>query len=86
MEINKLISIVKEKLEKNIKTESLIVEDKTFLHKNHSTHKIGKYHLKLTVESTELKKFNKITATKKIYKILDNELKYYIHSIQILII
>ena len=86
MEINKLISIVKEKLEKNIKTESLIVEDKTFLHKNHSTHKMGKYHLKLTVESTELKKFNKITATKKIYKILDNELKYYIHSIQILII
>ena len=86
MEINKLISIVREKLEKNIKTESLIVEDKTFLHKNHSTHKMGKYHLKLTVESTELKKFNKITATKKIYKILDNELKYYIHSIQILII
>ena len=86
MEINKLISIVKEKLEKNLKTESIIVEDKTFLHKNHSTHKMGKYHLKLTVESTELKKFNKITATKKIYKILDNELKYYIHSIQILII
>tara|TARA_Y100000768_G_C23502174_1_gene461985 strand:- start:55 stop:315 length:261 start_codon:yes stop_codon:yes gene_type:complete len=86
MEINKLILIVREKLEKNIKTESLIVEDKTFLHKNHSTHKMGKYHLKLTVESTELKKFNKITATKKIYKILDNELKQYIHSIQILII
>tara|TARA_Y100001970_G_C14214989_1_gene849118 strand:+ start:447 stop:707 length:261 start_codon:yes stop_codon:yes gene_type:complete len=86
MEINKLISIVKEKLEKNIKTESLIVEDKTFLHKNHLTHKIGKYHLKLTIESAELKKCNKITATKKIYKILDNELKQYIHSIQILII
>ena len=86
MEINKLILIVKEKLEKNIKTESLIVEDKTFLHKNHSTHKMGKYHLKLIVESTELKKFNKIVATKKIYKILDNELKQYIHSIQILII
>ena len=86
MEINKLISIVKEKLEKNIETELIIVEDKTFLHKNHSTHKMGKYHLKLTVESTELKKFNKITATKKIYKILDNELKQYIHSIQILII
>ena len=86
MEINKLILIVREKLEKNLKTKSLIVEDKTFLHKNHSTHKMGKYHLKLKVESTELKKFNKITATKKIYKILDNELKYYIHSIQILII
>ena len=86
MEINKLISIVREKLEKNIKTESLIVEDKTFLHKNHLSHKMGKYHLKLTVESKELRKFNKIIATKKIYEILDNELKHYIHSIQILII
>ena len=85
MEINKLILIVKEKLEKNIKTESLIVEDKTFLHKNHLNHKMGKYHLKLKVKSAELKKFNKITATKKIYKILDNELEQYIHSIQILI-
>ena len=86
MEINKLILVVKEKLEKNISIEEIIVEDKTFLHKNHLTHKIGKYHLKLTIESAELKKCNKITATKKIYKILDNELKQYIHSIQILII
>ena len=86
MEINKLILIVKEKLEKNISNEHIVIEDKTFLHKSHSTHKIGKYHLKLTIQSNELKKQNKITATKKIYKILDNELKYYIHSIQILII
>ena len=86
MEINKLILVVKEKLEKNISIEEIIVEDKTFLHKNHSTHKMGKYHLKLTVESKELRKFNKIIATKKIYEILDNELKHYIHSIQILII
>ena len=86
MEINKLILIVREKLEKNIKTESLIVEDKTFLHKNHLSHKMGKYHLKLTVESTELRTFNKVVATKKIYEILDNELKHYIHSIQISII
>ena len=86
MEINKLILIVKEKLEKNIKTESLIVEDKTFLHKNHSSHQKEKYHLKLQIKSKELKKCNKIVATKKIYKILDIELKNYIHSIQILII
>jgi len=33
----------------------------------------------------ELKKYNKIQATKKIYNILDEEIKQYIHSIQILI-
>ena len=35
MEINKLISIVKEKLQKNVAIEHLIVEDKTFLHEKH---------------------------------------------------
>ena len=86
MEINKLILAVKEKLEKNISIEDIIVEDKTFLHKNHSSHQKEKYHLKLQIKSKELKKCNKIVATKKIYKILDIELKNYIHSIQILII
>jgi len=86
MEINKLILAVKEKLEKNISIEEIIVEDKTFLHKNHSSHQKEKYHLKLQIKSKELKKCNKIVATKKIYKILDIELKNYIHSIQILII
>ena len=85
MEINKLILVVKEKLEKNISIEEIIVEDKTFLHKNHSNHQKEKYHLKLQIKSKELKKCNKIVATKKIYKILDIELKNYIHSIQILI-
>jgi len=86
MEINKLILAVKEKLEKNISIEEITVEDKTFLHKNHSSHQKEKYHLKLQIKSKELKKCNKIVATKKIYKILDIELKNYIHSIQILII
>ena len=35
--------------------------------------------------SIELKKMNKIDSNKKIYKILDKELKEFIHSIQILI-
>ena len=73
-------------MEKNISIEEIIVEDKTFLHKNHSSHQKEKYHLKLQIKSKELKKCNKIVATKKIYKILDIELKNYIHSIQILII
>ena len=36
-------------------------------------------------KSEELSKFNKVQATKKIYKILNDEIKKYIHSIQILI-
>ena len=85
MNINQLISIVKNKIEKNISLEYINIEDKTFLHKNHKTHQDGKFHLKLSIKSSESEKINKIELTKKIYSILDEELKKYIHSIQILI-
>ena len=85
MNINQLISKVKSKIEKNISLEYINIEDKTFVHKKHKTHQSGKFHLKLSIKSSEQKKINKIELTKKIYKILDEELKKYIHSIQILI-
>ena len=78
--------MLKKKINKNILLESINIEDKTFLHKNHKSNQDGKFHLKLTIISEELKKMNKIQSTKKIYSILNEELKKYIHSIQILII
>ena len=84
MNINKLIAIVKNKLESEIIIQDLKIEDKSFLHKNHKGHQDGKFHLKLTINSDELSKTNKIVSTKKIYSVLDLELKEYIHSIQIL--
>ena len=86
MNIIQLSSIIKEKIEKNIMTESIYVEDKTFLHIKHKSHKEGRFHLRITIESKELKEISKIESNKKIYKILADEIKEYIHSIQILII
>ena len=85
MDINELISIVKKKLLDQINIENLQVEDKSFLHKNHAGNQEGKFHLKILIVSSELKKMSKIESNKKIYKILDKELKDFIHSIQILI-
>tara|TARA_B100001027_G_C16170579_1_gene286773 strand:- start:424 stop:684 length:261 start_codon:yes stop_codon:yes gene_type:complete len=85
MDINQLISIVKKKLVNQIKIEAINIEDKSFLHKNHIGNKKGKFHLKISLESYELKKLSKIDSSKKIYKILDKELKEFIHSIQLLI-
>ena len=85
MDINELIAIVKKKLEDQIKIYNIVIEDKSFLHKNHATNQEGKFHLKINLKSPELKDINKIESTKKVYKILDEELKNYIHSIQILI-
>ena len=83
MNIKQLTEIVKNKLEQNITCEKIEIQDKTFLHKNHKTHDKKKFHLKLIITSNYLKKKNKIESTKEIYKILENELKNCIHSIQI---
>ena len=85
MEVNQLILLVKKKIEKKILAQNIVIKDKTYLHKKHSSHQLGKFHLELIIKSEELSKYNKIQATKKIYKILDDEIKNYIHSIQILI-
>tara|TARA_B100001063_G_C16646936_1_gene493859 strand:- start:724 stop:984 length:261 start_codon:yes stop_codon:yes gene_type:complete len=86
MDINELIANVKKKLLSQINIDSINIEDKSFLHKNHAGNQVGKFHLKLTIKSSELKKMRRIECDKKIYKILENELKEFIHSIQILII
>ena len=85
MDLNQLVLLVKNKIEKNILTQNIIIKDKTYLHKKHLSHELGKFHLEIRIKSEELNKFSKIQATKKIYKILDEEIKKYIHSIQILI-
>ena len=85
MDINELIAIVKKKLQDQINIETINIEDKSILHKNHAGNQKEKYHLKINLKSNELKKMNKIDSNKKIYKVLDKELKEFIHSIQILI-
>ena len=85
MNINELIIIVKKKLGDRIIIENILIEDKSFLHKNHPGNQKNKFHLKLSIESNELKKMNKDEIYKKIHKILDEELKNFIHSLQILI-
>ena len=86
MDINELIAIVKKKLQNQINIENINIEDKSFLHKNHVGNLEGKYHLKVTLKSLELQKMSRIESNKKIYKVLDKEIKKFIHSIQILII
>ena len=86
MDINELIAIVKNKLQKEIIIENVKIEDKSFLHKNHPGNQKDKFHLKISIYSNQLKKMNKIESNKKIYKILESEIKNYIHSLQILIL
>ena len=85
MDINQLFAIVKEKLFHEINIENMKIEDKSFLHKNHAGNQEGRYHLKIIMSSSELKSLSRIESNKRVYKILDKEMKEHIHSIQILI-
>ena len=60
MEVNQLIVIIKKKIEKNILTQNILIKDQTYLHKSHSSHELGKFHLELIIKSEELKKHSKI--------------------------
>jgi len=85
MDINELIAIVKKKLESQIIIENIIIEDKSFLHKNHAGNQRNRFHLKISLKSEQLRKMKKIDSNKKIYKVLSKEMKDFIHSLQILI-
>ncbi len=86
MDINQLSEIVKKKILLHKIITNVEVEDKTFLHKKHKSNELGKFHIKLKIESEQLKNKSKIESNKFIYKILENEMKLHIHSLQILII
>jgi len=83
MDINELIAIVKKKLQTHIIIESIKIEDKSFLHKNHSGNQIGKFHIKISLESKELKQLSRIKRNKVVHKLLENEIKNFIHSLQL---
>ena len=86
MNINELIAIVKKKLERDIVLEKINIEDKSFLHKGHKGNQENKFHLKISIKSSDLSKLSKLESNRKIYDILHKELKEQIHSLQILIL
>ncbi|MDC3004908.1 BolA/IbaG family iron-sulfur metabolism protein [Candidatus Pelagibacter sp.] len=83
MDINQLIEIVKKKICVNLNIEQIEIQDKTYLHIKHSTHQKDKFHIKIFIKSKYLLNEKKIETTRKIYKILDHEIKKHIHSIQL---
>ena len=86
MNINQLIEIVEKKILSQDCISKVYIEDKSFLHKNHKSNESGKFHILLSIVNPKLKKKNKLYSTRFIYNILNDELKNYIHSLQIKLI
>ena len=81
-----LFDKIKEKINKNIKAETVSLIDNSSLHSKHKSFDPNKFHIKIIVKSEELKKMNKVLAHKKIYSILKDEMKNKIHALEIEII
>ena len=86
MDINQLIEIIEQKILSQDCILKVDVQDKSFLHKNHKSNAEGKFHILLLIKSPELEKKNKLDSNRFIYQILKDEIKSYIHSLQIKLI
>ena len=83
MDINQLSKKIENKLLNDSFIKSVKIIDNTYKHLKHNSHQKGKFHIKLDINSDILKKMNRIQSNKVIYKILSEELKTDIHSLQI---
>ena len=76
--------IIFDKINQNIVCENVTVNNKSHLHQRHAqSPKNNNSHFELIISSSELKKLKPIDAHKKIYTILDEEMKNIIHSLEI---
>ena len=83
MDINKISKKIESKLLSDTSIRHVKIIDNTFKHLKHSSHQKGKFHIKLEINSDLLKNKNRVESNKVIYKILSEELKTEIHSLQI---
>ena len=74
---------IKEKINKEINPENLILIDNSSLHTKHKSFDSNKFHLKIIIKSAKLKKMDKIAAHKEIFSILKDEMNNKIHALEI---
>ena len=74
---------IKEKINKKINPENIILIDNSSLHSKHKSFNPDKFHIKIIIRSKKLKSMNKIEAHKEIFSILKNEMKNKIHALEI---
>ena len=74
---------VKEKINREINPESIMLIDNSHFHAKHKSFSPNKFHLKIIIKSKKLKNMNKIKAHKEIFSILKEEMSSKIHALEI---
>ena len=74
---------IKEKINKKVNPENLILIDNSSFHTKHKSFDSNKFHLKIIIKSEKLKKMDKIAAHKEIFSILKDEMNNKIHALEL---
>ena len=81
--MNNFFKEIENKLNDSIKIENILIIDNSAKHKFHKFYDKEKYHLKLEIQSQELKSLSSLEAHRKIYKILKDNFKDKIHALEL---
>jgi len=78
-----IIDQIKEKINKKINPENIVLIDNSSLHSKHKFYDPKKLHLKIVINSKKLKNMGKIEAHKLIFSVLKDEMNKTIHALEI---
>ena len=78
-----LFDQIKEKINKKINPENIILIDNSSFHAKHKSFDQNKVHLKIIIKSEKLRNIDKIAAHKEIFSILKDEMSDKIHALEI---
>ena len=78
-----LFDQIKEKINKKINPENIILIDNSSFHAKHKSFDANKFHLKIIIKSEKLRNMDKITAHKEVFSILKDEMSNQIHALEI---
>ena len=78
-----ILDTIKEKINKKINPENIILIDNSSFHAKHKSFDSNKFHLKIIIKSEKLRNMDKITAHKEVFSILKDEMSNQIHALEI---
>jgi stress-induced morphogen len=81
--MNDFLKFVEDKINKNIKVETILIIDNSNQHQKHKSFDDEKYHLRLEIVSAYLKSLEKVKAQREVMTILSEELRSKIHALEI---
>ena len=74
---------IQSKLNEELELEDIEIVDNSHKHKGHKFYSPEKFHLHLKIKSLHLSSLSRLSAQKKILKVLSEDLKTKIHALEI---